>query len=380
MHKIKVLHLIRSLKKAGAEKICVDICNELNRRENLEVLLVSMSTENAFKNFTQKIPFKIINSKVLPSITKESIIETKEYEKILDDFKPDIVHSHLFWSELLAKQCLRDHITYVTHCHDNMREFDNFKLDSVFSKMKLTALYEKRWILKRMKKCKNHFLTISKDTTDYFNNVLPREMRNIYCLPNAINVKIYSKPENYKKKNKTLKLINIGRFAKYKNQQFLIDVAKELDNRNIKFKMYLAGEGTELNNVQLKAKKLNTKSVIFLGNIDNVPSYLWESDIYLHSATYEPFGLVLIEAMAAGLPVLTTNGKGNVDVMENDKNGYILPETVHEFCNKINELSKNKALYSRLSKYSIEYSKKFDIVNYTDRLVHFYNQILNERT
>ena len=81
MHKIKVLHLIRSLKKAGAEKICVDICNELNRRENLEVLLVSMSTENAFKNFTQKIPFKIINSKVLPSITKESIIETKEYEK-----------------------------------------------------------------------------------------------------------------------------------------------------------------------------------------------------------------------------------------------------------------------------------------------------------
>ena len=168
----------------------------------------------------------------------------------------------LFWSELLAKQCLRDNITYVSHCHDNMREFDNFKLDSVFSKMKLTALYEKRWILKRMKKCKNHFITISKDTTDYFNNVLPREMRNIYFLPNAINVKTYSKPENYKKKNKTLKLMNIGRFAKYKNQQFLIDVAKELDNRNVKFKMYLAGEGTELNNVQLKAKKLNTQSVL----------------------------------------------------------------------------------------------------------------------
>ena len=261
-----------------------------------------------------------------------------------------------------------------------MREFDNFKLDSVFSKMKLTALYEKRWILKRMKKCKNHFLTISKDTTDYFNNVLPREMRNIYFLPNAINVKTYSKPENYKKKNKTLKLMNIGRFAKYKNQQFLIDVAKELDNRNVKFKMYLAGEGTELNNVQLKAKKLNTQSVLFLGNIDNVQNYLWESDIYLHSATYEPFGLVLIEAMAAGLPVLTTNGTGNVDVMEKDKNGYILPENVHEFCNKIDELSKNKTLYSRLSKYCIEYSKKFDIMNYTDRLVYFYNQILNERT
>ena len=90
--------------------------------------------------------------------------------------------------------------------------------------------------------------------------------------------------------------------------------------------------------------------------------------------------MVLIEAMAAGLPVLTTNGTGNVDVMEKDKNGYILPENVHEFCNKIDELSKNKTLYSRLSKYCIEYSKKFDIMNYTDRLVYFYNQILNERT
>lgn len=377
---LRILHIIRSLHRSGAEKICIDICTELNKRKDIQVLLVSMSPENDFEKLTSNIPFTVINSKVFPSISGKSVIETKEYEKILDDFKPYIVHSHLFWSELLAKQCLRDNITYVSHCHDNMREFDNFKLDSVFSNMKLTALYEKRWILKRMKKCKNHFLTISKDTTDYFNNVLPREMRNIYFLRNAINVKTYSKPENYKKKTKTLTLMNIGRFAKYKNQQFLINVAKELNSRNVKFKMYLAGEGTELNNVKLQAKKLNTKSVVFLGNIDNVQNYLWESDIYLHSATYEPFGLVLIEAMAAGLPVLTTNGKGNIDVMEKDKNGYILPENVHEFCNKINELSKNKALYSRLSKYCIEYSKKFDIVNYTDRLVYFYNQILNEGT
>ena len=146
----------------GLKKICVDICTELNRRKDLEVLLVSMSAENAFKNYTQKIPFKIINSKVLPSITRKSIIDTKEYEKILDDFKPDIVHSHLFWSELLAKQCLRDHITYVTHCHDNMREFENFKFSSIVNKQKLIFFFEKRWMLKRIKNCNNHFITISK--------------------------------------------------------------------------------------------------------------------------------------------------------------------------------------------------------------------------
>ena len=91
MNKIKVLHLIRSLKKAGAEKICIDICTELNKRKDIQVLLVSMSSENAFEKLTKNIPFKIINSKVFPSITGKSNIETKEYEVILDDFKPDIV-------------------------------------------------------------------------------------------------------------------------------------------------------------------------------------------------------------------------------------------------------------------------------------------------
>ena len=74
---MKVLHLIRSLQKAGAEKICVDICTELNKREDIEVLLVSMSSENDFEKLTKNIPFKIINSKVLPSITGKSNIETE---------------------------------------------------------------------------------------------------------------------------------------------------------------------------------------------------------------------------------------------------------------------------------------------------------------
>ena len=44
------------------------------------------------------------------------------------------------------------------------------------------------------------------------------------------------------------------------------------------------------------------------GNVDFVEKYLWDSDIYVHPALYEPFGLVLLEAMAAGLPVVSLDG------------------------------------------------------------------------
>ena len=139
--------------------------------------------------------------------------------------------------------------------------------------------------------------------------------------------------------------------------------------------MYLLGVGPELHNVKLKAQQLKTESVIFLGNVDNVQKYLWESDIYLHSAIYEPFGLVLIEAMAASLPVLTTNGKGNVDVMDQGLNGYILPEQTKIFCDKINEISNNKKLYSELANYCKKYSMKYDIHNYTNELIKYYKSI-----
>ena len=142
--------------------------------------------------------------------------------------------------------------------------------------------------------------------------------------------------------------------------------------------MYLLGDGAELERVKLKAKNLKTESAFFLGNVDNVQKYLWDSDISLHSATYEPFGLVLIEAMAAGLPVLTTNGKGNVDVIEQGKNGYILREDTNVFVKKINELKQNEKMYSKLSNFCEEYAMKYNIDNYTTRLIAYYETILNK--
>ena len=82
--------------------------------------------------------------------------------------------------------------------------------------------------------------------------------------------------------------------------------------------------------------------------------------------------MVLIEAMAAGLPVLTTNGKGNIDVIEHGENGYILPEDANVFLKKINELTQDKKLYSKLSNFCEEYAKNYDIENYTIRLIDYY--------
>ena len=124
-----------------------------------------------------------------------------------------------------------------------------------------------------------------------------------------------------------LKLINVGRFAVYKNQQLLIAISKKLREDTVEFELNLLGVGDEIEKIQSLVNDSGLQNHVLLrGNVDNVEEWLNESHIYLHSAYYEPFGLVLLEAMASGLPCIILNGKGNADVIENGENGYIFDE------------------------------------------------------
>ena len=207
-----------------------------------------MSDINEYEELTEKIPFKIINSKVFPKIIKKNIIEIDEYKKVISEFKPNIVHSHLFWSELLSREYTKDHITYVTHCHDNMVELRNFSIDSLFNKLKFIRLFEKQWIIKRYLSCNNYFLAISKHTQNYFENVLPKKLSNkITLLPNAIRLQKFQlkSKKKYRSKNSKLKLINVGSFWPKKNQQFLLKVVSKLQSKNIDCELKLLGDGPE---------------------------------------------------------------------------------------------------------------------------------------
>ena len=382
MKPIKVLFVIRSLLRSGAERISLDICDELNKRKEIEVLFVSMSKINEYQEITKNIPFKVINSKVLPKIIKKSIVEIDEYKRIIDEFKPDIVHSHLFWSELLTREYTKPGITYVSHCHDNMIEFRNFSLKTIFNKLKLARFFEKKWMIRKYSKCNNYFLTISTNSEKYYKSVLPKKLQKIKLLPNAISLKKFDTRLESEKNNLTekLKLITVGTLFKLKNHSFLLDVIKELKNKKINVELNILGDGPEKNNLQHKINHLNLQTTVKLvGNVKNVENYLRNSDIYIHSSLSEAFGLVFIEAMAAGLPIVSLNGGGNKDLIKNDFNGYILDKpNVKLFIEKILQIKNNTILYNKLSKNAIEFSKRFSIESYADKLIKWYKKILHE--
>ena len=127
------------------------------------------------------------------------------------------------------------------------------------------------------------------------------------------------------------------------------------------------------------AEDLNlSKYISFKGNVRNVTHYLKTSNIYLHTATYEPFGLVILEAMAAGLPVISLDGKGNRDIITNDVNGYILSTpSPTDFVIKIQKVFSNKEQYEMFSENGKKTAKKHDIKNYVKKLLNLYNESMS---
>lgn len=370
----RILHIIPCLRKGGAERLCLDICNELQKRENIQVRLITFSEENAYPFLTEQLDWKVVPANINLSFTHKNKFNISVLQKAIEDFAPDVIHTHLFEAEIVSRSCYYPKAKWVSHCHDNMKQFRNFSLKTLFNKELLTNNYEKKYLTNRyLANGGNTFITISYDTEDYFKK--NANQFAVKSLPNAIGYQKFYKKKIFEFIQK-LRLINVGSYQAKKNQQFLVEVAKILRLRNIDFELILLGDGDLYKNVAQQIEFNNLQNFVKqCGNVNNVEEYLWQSDIYEHSAYYEPFGLVLLEAMAAGLPVVTLDGKGNRDLIEEGKNGYMIYEQNPElFADKILEIWNDKQKYQEMSLYAQEYAKRYDIVPYVDRLLEIYSE------
>jgi glycosyltransferase involved in cell wall biosynthesis len=375
---MRILYIIPNLRKGGAERLVLDMCIELATREGVVIKLITFSDENEYRFLTQNVDWEVVPSSVQLSLTGKNKYSVDNLQKNIDSFKPDIIHTHLFEAELVSRCCSYPQAKWFSHGHDNMPQFRNFSFRTLFNKRFFTDYYEKRVLFNRYKvNGGNHFIAISKDVWRYFEHTA--RCYPVTLLPNAINYSLFYKPKEKSENTAALRLVNVGSLVDKKNQMFLIEVVKVLRLRNIDVELNLLGNGK--NKVALQQKVLENKlenRVIFHGIVNNVEEHLWRADIYVHSATYEPLGLVLIEAMAAGLPVITLDGKGNRDLIEEGKNGFMLcTQNAAVFADNIMELWANQEKYWEMTKYAQEYAKKYDINEYVNNLLNLYQQALN---
>ena len=142
-------------------------------------------------------------------------------------------------------------------------------------------------------------------------------------------------------KDSTVVIGHVGRFVQQKNHTFLVDVFKEYHEKNPDSKLLLVGSGPLEDEIKKRVEKLGLKdSVLFLGQRDDINKLYSVMDVFCLPSLYEGLPVVGVEAQAAGLPTIFSNGVSSEAIIS--KNAKIVAvQEVEAYIKKIDEVTQN---------------------------------------
>ena len=178
-------------------------------------------------------------------------------------------------------------------------------------------------------------------------------------------------------------LLYVGRVAHEKNIPFLMDVFVEVFEQNNNAKLVIAGEGPAQKALKNRAKVLDMdENIIFVGYLDRETELIdcyHSADVFVFSSETETQGLVLLEAMACNLPVVSVASMGSKDVLI-DKQGCLIANLeINEFSEKVIKLLTEPEYASRIAKAGIAYVGNWSTEDKAQELLDFYQSVMRRR-
>jgi len=317
--RLHVLHVCGALNRGGAEIMMMDIYRNISSNTRFDFLInYKIKAKKPVGDFDNEIiqmggRLKHIGTQWDLGVVKYIV----EFKKIINEIgRPDVVHIHLNSRcgviALAARLCGIKKI--IAHSHDILL-FEGPLLAS------LPAIIE----LKLQK------LLIALFATDYwacsaaaseslFYGWMGRIKKSV-IIKNAINVSAFQmarrNPDRsilakYGLSKDSIVIGNVGRVIRRKNVDYVMDVLKELRDMDVDFLFVFAGRVDDecyMSEVMCKAKNNKIDDMlVYLGDQDNIPAIMCMFDVFIAPNKQEGFGMTAVEAQAAGLPCLLSNG------------------------------------------------------------------------
>ncbi len=376
---MKILHIITDLRKGGAERIATDIVRELNSRPGITAMLVLLEDHIAYDISDIREFIEVIPASVTLSVMRPTVYNTEKLQQFVDSYRPDVIHTHLFIPDLVSRSLEYQGARWFTHCHWNTKEVKRPSFIPT-SKQGIIDWRVYHYIVSRYRRYNNQFIAISPNTYDFYRENLPDLKDNVHYLANAVNVTAFQKHVNRAEEPGIIKLISVGSLIERKNQMLQIEVAQVLHSRGVAFHLDIYGQGVMREKLQARINELQLgESVTLRGVSDDIGAHLAESTLFLHTALYEPFGLVIVEAMAAGLPVIALDGGGNKELVHDGETGYLVAQPdAALIADRILDAAV-PALYTRMKQGALKASQQYDIVPYVTKLLDLYAQAPNSK-
>lgn len=211
--------------------------------------------------------------------------------------------------------------------------------------------------------------------------------KQIFVLPTGINLEFFRKEPGRKEKIRAqLKikaaqkvLLFAGRMGKEKNLDFLVKSCAEIVKIIPQTRLVMVGDGPHLPILKELARDLKlTENIIFTGSISysQIPGYYQAADVFLFASLTDTQGLVILEAIASGLPVVALKDEAFSQMVLARKNGFLIKKArPKDFAQKVIELLENPVLWKNFSKQSLQISRDFSKESQAQKLVQIYQKM-----
>jgi len=363
----------------GSGVVATELGKELAAKGH-SVHFISYAVPHRLTNFVENVFFHEVELSNYPLFENQlyglslasKMLEVIEFENL------DLIHVHYAiphaTSAYLAKQMLKKldkDIKVVTTLHGT--DITLVGLEPSFLALLKLSIEESNGVT-----AVSRFLK-EKTITNYHIE------KDIEVIPNFIDLKTFSPSTNSEMKKRIAPngekiLVHTSNFRPVKRVQDTIRILAEV-RKTIPAKLILIGDGPDRSDCERLARELDlSKDVIFLGKQDGLSELLSSADIFVIPSQSESFGLSALEAMACGLPVVSSSVGGLPELVTHNEVGFIAEiGDIDRMAKYIVTLLTNKKMYKQFSKNARKRAvENFDKEIIIPQYINYYKRILNE--
>ncbi|PYT60212.1 MAG: glycosyl transferase [Acidobacteria bacterium] len=316
MKKIRVMHILPSFLPGGAERMAVHIVRGLNE-QRFEVAITSVG-----QRIGSDLERLLDESRMrVWYLGKKLGFDCRTYyrlHRVLRDYRPDIIHTHL--------QVLRYALPSMLWFKRN-----SMLLHTVNNVAEREVEPSARWIQRYAFRHGVLPVAVAKEVAASLERLYG--IQSCQVIFNCIPTKVYGRPQISRPEWRAKEgfaeddvlFACVARFAPQKNHALLLRAFAQGPASDRKAHLLLVGDGSLRAQLQEQAKNLDLAGQVhFLGVRTDIPDVLGAMDVFVLTSDWEGNPLSVVEAMASGLPIVSTAAGGVPELMENGKEGFLL--------------------------------------------------------
>ncbi len=372
---INVLHVRSTIGMYGAEKVILNLMGAFKSiashlQVNASVAIIEGPKEQS-KNLAKLLDKQGLPNESIVSKKRLDFMAIKQLHNIIKHKKISVVHTHDYKSLLFTVLAtLFSNKKIIHHIHGAL---GNTRAERVYAFIERICMFRTNKIITVSKIQKNIILA-----SRYLKNKVI-QVNNGTVLPFDVIHK--NNHESHSRGGELFTLIMVARFTPEKNHQLAIDVLNELitNKKNKRVKLILLGDGPNLEAIKNKVKEYDLeKSIKFIGFSNDVQSWLEQSDLLLITSTTEGMPMCLLEAMAIGLPTVSSP-VGEIPHLLTQSQSGLLANKRETLTQSIITLMDDENLHQQYSRNARDYSEKYlSIQNQAQVLADIYQRLINK--